>query len=248
MHDDIEVGFVMRRQAVTFGTNGQSVRKLASNLMIEMAKAQRIDITAGEPDSDIRELWWIADSARIESEAAAKGFAEENRLLIDDVRPATARQAWVKTGHSGHWRSADAAALADGEDTFPMWRLPPRESDCAATRTRSLWFGMIPTFSGEHGVDPTSKHKVLEPKLDENAIYDVTCFVKQKPQPGHEHCPPRIWLGAPSEPFRLALPMDPEGTKNRAVSIRLPDLRALAARAGQPQGPGGVRIITPPKS
>jgi hypothetical protein len=238
MHDDIEVGFVMRRQAVTFGTNGQSVRKLATNLVRDMAKAQRVAIVAGEPDSDVRELWW--------SDAAAKTFAEENCSLIDEVQPMTARQAWVKAEPTRHWAPADATALADGEETFPMWRLPPRESDCAATRTRSLWFGVIPTFSGEHGIDPTSK--ALEPKLDDKAIYDITCFVKQKPQPGHEHCPPRIWLSAASEPFRLASPMDPDGTKNRTVSITLPDLRALAARAGQPQGPGGVRIITPPKS
>ena len=42
--------------------------------------------------------------------------------------------------------------------------------------------------------------------------------------------------------------MDPEGTKNRVVSITLPDFRAMAARAADKRGPGGVRIITPPQS
>ena len=42
--------------------------------------------------------------------------------------------------------------------------------------------------------------------------------------------------------------MDPQGTSKRTTSITLPDLRRLAARAGQPLGPGGVRIVTPPQS
>jgi hypothetical protein len=42
--------------------------------------------------------------------------------------------------------------------------------------------------------------------------------------------------------------MDPDGTKNRSVTITFPDLRTLAARAGQKQGPGGVRVVTPPQS
>jgi len=52
----------------------------------------------------------------------------------------------------------------------------------------------------------------------------------------------------PTEPFRLADPMDPADTKNRTVTLTLPDLRRLAARAGEPQGPGGVRVVTPPDS
>jgi hypothetical protein len=55
-------------------------------------------------------------------------------------------------------------------------------------------------------------------------------------------------VSAPTEPFRLATPMDPDGTKNRTTTLTLPDLRNLAARAGQKQGPGGVRVVTPPQS
>jgi hypothetical protein len=42
--------------------------------------------------------------------------------------------------------------------------------------------------------------------------------------------------------------MDPQGTSKRITTIALPDLRRLAAHAGRPQGPGGVRIATPPQS
>lgn len=126
-----------------------------------------------------------------------------------------------------------------------MWRLPPRAADCAAAQTRSLWFGVIPTFSADHQLSPDGKP---EPKLDDHGLYELVCFVRQPPPRGHEHCPPKIWWSMPSEPFRLAAPFDPDGTKNHVVSITLPDLRRLAARAGAKPGSGGVRITTPPNS
>jgi hypothetical protein len=84
--------------------------------------------------------------------------------------------------------------------------------------------------------------------LDDEAVYYLQPYVKLKPKPGQEDCPPVRILGAPSAPFRLADPMDPDGTKNRVVTIKLPDLRKLAARAGGPFGPGGVRVVAPPNS
>ena len=42
--------------------------------------------------------------------------------------------------------------------------------------------------------------------------------------------------------------MDPDGTSKRITTITLPDLRTLAARAAKPNGPGGVRVVTPPQS
>lgn len=123
-----------------------------------------------------------------------------------------------------------------------MWRLPPRAQDCAAARTRSLWFGLVPTYSAGIGVNGL-------PKLDDQMTYEISCFVRTPPAPGHEHCPPKIsWSELPTERFRLASFYDPDGTKNHQVSITMPDLRTLAARAGKPAGPGGVRITTPPDS
>ena len=92
-------------------------------------------------------------------------------------------------------------------------------------------------------------HGRAHPKYDSHAIYELRCFVTQPPAKGKETCPPKIWWSqAASEPFRLADPMDPDGTAKRLTSITLPDLRRLAARAGKPMGPGGVAITTPPKS
>ena len=132
-------------------------------------------------------------------------------------------------------------ALADGELELPMWQLPPREQDCAAARTRSLWFGVIPTHSAD--IDERGL-----PRLDNRTVYRVRCLARQHPGPGREHCPDRFSWSDPTLPYRVAPHADPDGTKNHRVSITMPDLRAVAARAGRPPGPGGVEIVQPPGS
>ena len=157
-------------------------------------------------------------------------------------------------GGRGRWRTLgdpdDAVGDGEEEETPDVAAARPRgdaDEDCQGPETRSLWFGVVPTYSGEHWLAPqrNGKPAVLEPKLDDHAIYEIDCVVRPSRDPD---CPPLTWVSAPTEPFRLADPMDPAGTKNRTVTITLPDLRRLAARAGEKQGPGGVRIVTPPES
>lgn len=241
-HSDIEVRMVMRRQYTSVSGNRRPMRRLARNLLVAMADAQQLKLTSEEPARDVRDLWW-ADAAW------RRRFEEDNAELLTEVTAHTDAQAWMVGAAGGQWRTVDTPPAAgrppDSEQEFPMWRLPPCDDDCDAARTRSLWFGVIPTLSADHWTTPQG---AVEPKLDDHGIYELQCFVRPKPPPGREHCPPKIYRSAPSEPFRLAAPMDPDGTKKRTVSITLPDLRRLAARAGQKQGPGGVRITTPPNS
>lgn len=149
----------------------------------------------------------------------------------------------------GQWRAAGSepppGAPPDAEEPIPMWRLPAPQDACEAAGTRSLWFGLVPTYSSEHWTDEDGK---LQLKLDDRTVYQLRCIVQRPPDPGHEHCPPKLDVSEPTRPFRFAAPYDPDGTKNRTVSVTAPDLRRLAARAGHRQGPGGLRIITPPKS
>jgi hypothetical protein len=119
-----------------------------------------------------------------------------------------------------------------------MWAIPDHPDACALARTRSLWFGVIPTFSGDLAVDGN-------PKLDDTAIYVLRCVVRVRSARGQEECPPHLYGSDPTEPFRLAAFFDPQGTKNRQSHIKMPDLRALAANAGSG---GGVSIETPPGS
>jgi hypothetical protein len=194
-----------------------------------------VNFTGGAVPEDVRDLWWADHVA----------FEEQNRELIDQMVVDSAHEGWFTSPPAAAgWKRLDEAFTGDVEQEFPMWRLPRRRGDCDAAATRSTWFGIIPTHSGEHFVRGTQVH----PKLDDRAIYQVRCFVRQNPAPGHEHCPPKVFWGRASESFRLASPMDPQGTSKRITTITQPDLRQLAARAGQRQGPGGVRITTPPRS
>jgi hypothetical protein len=120
-----------------------------------------------------------------------------------------------------------------------MWQLPARPDDCAPAQTRSLWFGIVPTFSAD------TDAATARPKLDDRSIYRLRCFVRQPREPG---CPPKLFWSEPTAAYRLASFYDPQGTKNRRVSITMPDFRTLSARAGEPQGPGGVEIVRPPGS
>ena len=234
-HREIEVGFVMRRWRTSVTGAPRPTRRLARNLLVHLAAQQEVGFTGAALPEDARDLWW----------ADRVAFEENNRDLIDQMVVDSAHEGWFtsETAPAG-WKRLDEAPAGDKEQEFPMWRLPRRKDDCDAAATRSTWFGIIPTHSGEHFVRGDQVHA----KLDDRAIYQVRCFVRQKPAPGHEHCPPKIFWGTASQSFRLASPMDPQGTAKRTTTITQPDLRQLAARAGQQQGPGGVRVATPPQS
>lgn|GEM_PF-4184674 len=236
-HDDITVNFVMRRQRTSVsGARGPS-RRLARNLLVDLAAQQHLAFTGAEPPEDVRDLWW--------AHSWQERFEERNRDLLEQVQISSDEEYWhAPKGQPAEWRRVEGTDPPADEQTFPMWRLPRRPEDCDAAATRSTWFGIIPTYSAEHSVRGTK----VAAKLDDRAIYSLRCMVAQKPAKGHEHCPPKVVVGAASEPFRLASPMDPQGTSKRITTITLPDLRRLAAHAGRPQGPGGVRIVTPPQS
>jgi hypothetical protein len=249
-HDDFDVAFVMRRYRTSVTGERGPTRRLARQLMLDLAHADHIDVDDDDAyhqpphtPEDVRDLWW-ADHVWHEQ------FEQDHHDLINRVKADTEHQGWfVFEDGSAGWRNLDDPAVgpeAPGvrEDAIRMVRLPRGQKDCDAAATRSTWFGVIPTFSAEH----YTVHCRSLPKLDDRAIYEATCLVTLKPKPGHEDCPPTVFYGTPSEAFRLASPMDPQGTSKRTTSITLPDLRRLAARAGQPMGPGGVQITTPPNS
>ncbi|MGC3992794.1 MAG: hypothetical protein QM779_01470 [Propionicimonas sp.] len=243
-HTELTMRFRMRRLNTSLTAKGRPARRVATQLVHALATSQGIETSGTAPD--VRDVWWadVAWRRRFEAE-----FADD----LAGIGAHTDVQEWlVGRPGRGRWRTVDDAddpvLEEEEEETLPMWRLPVRErdADCEAAGTRSLWFGVVPTFSDEHWLapQPGGRPPLPEPKLDDHAIYEIECIASQ-PRPG---CPPLRWVSTPTEPFRLADPMDPAGTKNRNVTITLPDLRRLAARAGEPQGPGGVRIVTPPDS
>jgi hypothetical protein len=250
-HDEISVGFRMRRLHTSLTAKGRPARRVAANLVADLAKEQGL----GEcvpTSSDVRDVWWA-------NEAWRRKFNEDHAADLAEIDCHTDIQEWLLSPKgSGRWRTicdvGDPVIEGEKEQIIQMTRLPVREKDkmCAEDAgpkgpgSRSLWFGVIPTYSGDHWLapQPGGRPPAIERKLDDHAIYEIECVVAQ----AREGCPTLTWVSAPTEPFRLADPMDPAGTKNRTVTITLPDLRRLAARASEKQGPGGVRIVTPPDS
>jgi hypothetical protein len=242
-HEEIEVSFVMRRRKATLKGDLKTVRRLARNLLVAQSKAE-FGVRPAAMFEDSTDVYYA-------DEAWRQQFAEDNGDLLSAVGAEHQVQAWMVNDSGGVWRDLDAdpppGEAPRREEEFLMWRLPPAASGCDEAISRSLWFGVVPTYSAEHWIGPGPDSPV-QTKLDEHEIYELVCFVREPPPPGKEHCPPVIWWSKPTRPFRLAAPFDPDGTKNHSVTITTPDLRRLAARAGQKLGPGGARIVTPPGS
>jgi hypothetical protein len=245
-HTDVDVRFVLRRQKTAVNGNRPQMRKLARELLLDLLKKQHRGAEPTENSAtvtgDIDDLWF-ADAA------ARERFVLDNGDLLSAVSAEVSEEGWLvdATTGKGRWAPLHERTATEEEETHPMWRLPDEAAGCDAAKSRSLWFGVVPTYSGEHWFpDPKGRP---QPKLDEHAIYQIWTVVTEKPAPGREKCPPnRSYSDVPSEPFRLAAPYDPEGTRNHKISISAPDFRTLAAAAGQGPGSGGLAINTPPGS
>ncbi|KPI01800.1 hypothetical protein OV450_4843 [Actinobacteria bacterium OV450] len=240
--EGLDVGFVMRRRTVEMDAEPRVLRTLSRRLSAELLAAGRQPGPDTGPHlSEARDVLW-ADLAH------RTAFEEANRELLDRVGLRKETQAWMAGAAGGQWRRLGEpppeGRPGDREQELPMWRLPGRSGDCpdgARPPQRSLWFGVVPTSSADHD-------DLGAPKLDDRSVYELRVFVRRPAGPGHEQCPPRTSWSKPTEPFRLASFFDPEGTRNRKVSITMPDFRAVAARAAAPPGPGGVAITSPPGS
>jgi hypothetical protein len=255
-HDELEVGFVMRRRQTTLKGDPKEIQRAARKLLVESSCAS-FNVRPSATFADSVDLYYA-------EQAWQEQFKEDNAGLLAAVQAEHQTQAWMINATGGVWRDLEADPLAGEpvrrEEEFLMWRLPPEASGCEEASSRSLWFGVVPTFSAEHWIGPPvaktpKKDKPVEylrpvlAKLDDHEIYELLCFVRQPPPAGREDCPAKIWWSKPTRPFRLAAPFDPDGTKNHSVTITTPDLRRLAARAGEKLGPGGgARIVTPPRS
>jgi hypothetical protein len=138
------------------------------------------------------------------------------------------------------------ADVAAGEQSYPLFAVvpDPREAQHDAAG-RTLYYGTVPTGGLQHDANGAAR-------FDDLMTYEIRCFVRQ-----HHPCPPRIgktpdchgplvW-SLPSEAFRVAAPFDVLGAANRPITIKMPDLRELAAQAAtRPRGKlSPVRFVQP---
>lgn len=150
----------------------------------------------------------------------------------------------------GAWRPLDEAAqrAADlgGERIHPLFALVPDPRDTVHDAAgRTLYYGILPTASQEHDAGGRAR-------FDDQTTYEARCFVRvHRPCPGRAgripDCDgPLVWSRS-TEPYRVAAPFDVLGAANRPISIKMPDLRELAAQAAsRPRGRlSPVRFIQP---
>jgi hypothetical protein len=205
---------------------------------------------------------WAALVALREQQVAQARQALADWLQAKGVR--TVVEGWFPAAEGGEtlgaWRALDTAAQtadpmpvpharvvrpgiapptdepAPGEQIHPLLPLVADPRDPAHDAAgRTLYWGLVPTASRQHDA-------AGQPRIDERSTYELRCFVR-----AHHPCPPRsarqpdchgpvVW-SRPTEAFRVAPAMDVLGSANRPVTIRMPDLRELAAQAAQrPRG------------
>jgi hypothetical protein len=247
--DEVEVGFVLRRRRVQFGASSLRVRTLARDLTTQLVAEQTgAIVSAGMNDADLDEV--------LTSDFAANDFELPPDVTVTTTTDAwltspEGRARWTPVGDDPRQLQSDPA-LRLTELEIPMWRLPPVEGTCERASSRSLWFGLVPTYSADRADaldDPDRPERTDKGSLrfDDASIYEIRCFSRKR-VPGKENCRPLLTMSEPTEAFRYAPYFDPEGTKNRSVSITMPDFRSLGARAGQPAGTGGTTVTSPPGS
>jgi hypothetical protein len=208
----------------------QPQRDHANSRMLRLAQA------AGQT----RWTTLIADR-RSHLAALRDGFDAWQRLHGVSV----AIEAWFPqaTGSSpqsqrGEWRTLtdETADITSGEQTYPLFALvpDPRLTDHDAAR-RTMYYGVVPTQDLQHDL-------AGKPHFDDTWTYELRCFVRQHhPCPGrHAKLPdchgPLTWSRS-SRAFRIAAAFDVLGSANRPITIKMPDLRDLAAQAAlRPRG------------
>lgn len=272
-----QAGFVVRRRRAVLptGVDPSSVtaraaetRKLEADWLelLELDAAARD--TAASPDA--------LDNARARQaqRAAAAGVKDwatllatrraaldaERRALDDWYKDKNIRveiDGWFPDaregrapGNRGAWRplveAEQTAAELAGERVYPLYALVPDPRDTAHDAAgRTLYYGTVPTASAEHD-------RAGRARFDDQTTYEARCFVRaHRPCPGRAgrvpDCDGALIWSQRTEPYRVAAPFDVLGAANRPISIKMPDLRELAAQAAsRPRGRlSPVRFIQP---
>jgi hypothetical protein len=260
-----QAGFVVRRRrskvpdgmpASDIEAEAAKVRKAEADLFeLLTLQATADDPTLPQPQRDHA-------SARMQRVAVAAGHSDWSAFITAQrSKVATARtgfdtwqsqhgisvtiegwfpQAAGSSPHAqrGEWRTVpdELADITTGEQTYPLFALVPdprlTTHDAAG---RTMYYGVVPTQDLQHDL-------AGKPHFDDLSTYELRCFVRE-----HHPCPgrtaklpdchgPVTWSRA-TQAFRLAPAFDVLGCANRPVTIKMPDLRDLAAQAAlRPRG------------
>jgi hypothetical protein len=268
-------GFVMRRRrsVVPSGITAADIETQVAIVRKAEADLYELDTLAMTANDQALPagLRANAEARQIELAKAAApptwvGLVARRRHDLDTKRAAL--QAWYQTKNvsvvvegwfpepgngpdaRGQWKplsdGAQTADITSGEQHYPLFPVVPDPRDQAHDAAgRTMYYGVVPTNDLQH--DSRGK-----PHFDDLSTYEIRCFAR-----AHHACPPRAgrkpdchgaltWSRATGA-FRVAAPFDILGTANRPVTIKMPDLRDLAAQAAlRPRGTlSPVRFVQP---
>jgi hypothetical protein len=231
------------------------VKQKAAQDMVANVEAQKLKLAKDAKFNTWAELVHDKQTKLADAQAVLKKWYEDKQIdvqvegwfpIMTNGRPSTTFGEWrvlsQEAQDSEIWQGDDQAS----EHTYPMFALVPdvREPKHDAAG-RTMYYGIVPTTSLQHDNQGQAR-------FDDKYTYEVRCFVRR-----HEPCLGRVgkqpdchgplaW-SRPTESFRVAAPFDVLGSANRPITIKLPDLRELAAQAAsRPKGRlSPVRMVQP---
>lgn len=265
-HKVCQAGFVVRRRRSANPKAVTAAAIEAQAAIVRRAEAdlfELLTLARTAADASLKQALRQAAGARLQDLASAAGQATGAQLLAHRRKQLAATRAgfaaWQReqglaaelegwfplpgaqvNGPRGEWRTLAAgdqqADITSGEQVYPLFPLVPDPRELRHDGAgRTLYYGVMPTQDLQHDLAGS-------PHFDDRSTYEAWCFVR-----AHHACPPKVgkrpdcngrlaW-SRPTEAFRLAAPFDVLGSANRPVTIRMPDLRDLAAQAAlRPRG------------
>ena len=238
-----QAGFVVRRKYLSYPESAKPfATKLLKDIAAVQAKLAELDQTAPlRPRAAKRRAEKVA---KMKADGSFGVKRAEFVLQLDETRKAlqewksasgihTVNQGWIPGEHDriGSWQIVEEEPESLTEAFYPLLPLvaDPGNPDHDATG-RTMFFGLIPASSFDADSGGKSRY-------DDESFYEIRCFVRR-----HDDCCPRkvdavpdcqgelVW-SLPTERYKLAAQFDLEGTSNRPITIKMPNLAELAAQA-----------------
>jgi hypothetical protein len=238
-----QAGFVVRRKYLSYPESARPAAvKLLKEISALQAKLSELDQTAPlRPRAAKRRAEKLA---KMKADGSFYGQRAELAEQLYEARKAlqvwkseqgvyTVNQGWIPSEHDriGSWQIVEDEPQSFTEAAYPLLPLVADRNDPNHDATgRTMYFGLVPASSFDSDADGKSRY-------DDDSFYEIRCFVRRH----KDRCPRKldavpdcqgelIW-SLPTERYKLAAQFDLEGTSNRPVTIKMPNLAELAAQA-----------------
>jgi hypothetical protein len=256
-----EAGLVVRRRLLqlpviravdTARSGSRQATRILHGISSAAAELAEFDRLAADGVPDPMELAG-APQPQFEArraELALRLVQERDRLgsWAEAVGFGWVQEGWVPSAFDriGSWQTVADRPQQVAEVVYPLYPLvpDPRLEDHAGTG-RTIYFGVLPTGGAEAEADGSAR-------FDDQTLYHVRCFVRRHDPrcprgTGRPDCRGELVWSEPTEDYRLAPHFDLDGSGNRPITIQLPDVQALEARAAgaRPGELATVKMVSP---